>query len=618
MNKTFLILITLFSITTSLSQDISGTWNGRLGIDQERLNIRFNIQKTTDGYTSTCCNNCLVSSKKVNSISYENSILKIKFDGLEFQGTYRSDNVIVGELKRAEESFPMELSFSYSELYENGEPKKWFEEQPISVSEGSSKFGNSQKMISVQQKTYTSKSKTYSGNNLINYIVSEKMSGVYNTFYGNENFNTTDTIGKYVNGKREGEWKKKYPGSNLVQNALIYQDGKLVSEVQFIYLKEKNLKHKESFFKDGKIIKYIIYYYTDTTSDKFSKDEVIFNGNLKINNTYSYNGNLSFTYSSSSITNKKEGFEIDYFDNGNIKYKTLYKDDKQISYEEYFENGIKKIFIDSKITEKYNENGGKIFYLDKINKKGFVIYESGEKWEGDFNKGEKTIGKGTYYYNGGDKYVGAFNSDENIADGTGEYYWQNGSKYIGNFKDGKINGYGKLIYPNGSIAEGLWQNEELVNDYHKKQITSSETSGKSVNNSINENSISPLLLIALKAADDYIKNPEPFKASSTSNSNTSKSTASNNNVRGSKPCSYCNKTIKKPYLLDRCKTDWRNETKPGYVKCGSCEGYGFRTTHVGCDCPDGIGYCFKENCSVSSCENGWIGCSSCNRTGQSR
>lgn len=618
MNKTFLILITLFSITTSLSQDISGTWNGRLGIDQERLNIRFNIQKTTDGYTSTCCNNCLVSSKKVNSISYENSILKIKFDGLEFQGTYRSDNVIVGELKRAEESFPMELSFSYSELYENGEPKKWFEEQPISVSEGSSKFGNSQKMISVQQKTYTSKSKTYSGNNLINYIVSEKMSGVYNTFYGNENFNTTDTIGKYVNGKREGEWKKKYPGSNLVQNALIYQDGKLVSEVQFIYLKEKNLKHKESFFKDGKIIKYIIYYYTDTTSDKFSKDEVIFNGNLKINNTYSYNGNLSFTYSSSSITNKKEGFEIDYFDNGNIKYKTLYKDDKQISYEEYFENGIKKIFIDSKITEKYNENGGKIFYLDKINKKGFVIYESGEKWEGDFNKGEKTIGKGTYYYNGGDKYVGAFNSDENIADGTGEYYWQNGSKYIGNFKDGKINGYGKLIYPNGSIAEGLWQNEELVNDYHKKQITSSETSGKSVNNSINENSISPLLLIALKAADDYIKNPEPFKTSSTSNSNTSKSTASNNNVRGSKPCSYCNKTIKKPYLLDRCKTDWRNETKPGYVKCGSCEGYGFRTTHVGCDCPDGIGYCFKENCSVSSCENGWIGCSSCNRTGQSR
>jgi hypothetical protein len=618
MNKTFLILIILFSITTSLSQDISGTWNGRLGIDQELLNIRFNIQKTTDGYTSTCCNNCLVSSKKVNSISYENSILKIKFDGLEFQGTYRSDNVIVGELKRAEESFPMELSFSYSELYENGEPKKWFEEQPISVSEGSSKFGNSQKMISVQQKTYTSKSKTYSGNNLINYIVSEKMSGVYNTFYGNENFNTTDTIGKYVNGKREGEWEKKYPGSNLVQNALIYQDGKLVSEVQFIYLKEKNLKHKESFFKDGKIIKYIIYYYTDTTSDKFSKDEVIFNGNLKINNTYSYNGNLSFTYSSSSITNKKEGFEIDYFDNGNIKYKTLYKDDKQISYEEYFENGIKKIFIDSKITEKYNENGGKIFYLDKINKKGFVIYESGEKWEGDFNKGEKTIGKGTYYYNGGDKYVGAFNSDENIADGTGEYYWQNGSKYIGNFKDGKINGYGKLIYPNGSIAEGLWQNEELVNDYHKKQITSSETSGKSVNNSINENSISPLLLIALKAADDYIKNPEPFKTSSTSNSNTSKSTASNNNVRGSKPCSYCNKTIKKPYLLDRCKTDWRNETKPGYVKCGSCEGYGFRTTHVGCDCPDGIGYCFKENCSVSSCENGWIGCSSCNRTGQSR
>ena len=187
------------------------------------------------------------------------------------------------------------------------------------------------------------------------------------------------------------------------------------------------------------------------------------------------------------------------------------------------------------------------------------------------------------------------------------FFFQDGSQYSGEWVADNMNGIGKRTYSSGKVEEGKWLNGILVSSFNINQETSN-----------NNNSISPLLLIALKAADDYIKNPEPFKASSTSNSNTSKSTASNNNVRGSKPCSYCNKTIKKPYLLDRCKTDWRNETKPGYVKCGSCEGYGFRTTHVGCDCPDGIGYCFKENCSVSSCENGWIGCSSCNRTGQSR
>lgn len=449
----------------------------------------------------------------------------------------------------------------------------------------------------------------------VNYGEFGKMNGLYITYQepiiDTDGKGTVpyDTIGKYVNGKRDGEWMKKYKGtSNLNMSEFIYQDGNLTYEVEYIYFEDKNLKSKETLYKEGSKLKTIEF---DTNGVvKYVMD---YEGDYTIHHHFFKNGKLSDSERTSNKTLRKEGFSYGYFNNGALKNKDFYKEDILVYYERYFENGRMEKFENHLKSEKYNENGVMIFYLDKIKMNGFVIYEYGEKWVGEIRDGEKTIGKGTYYYNGGDKYNGTFNSDENIADGPGEYHWQNGDKYIGNFKDGKINGYGKVTYSSGSIAEGIWENEELVEDYHKNNNAKNKSEATSKTNSVN-----PALLIALKAADDYIKNPEPFKSNSTSNSSASKSTKSNNSVKGSKPCSNCNKVIKKPYLLDRCKTEWRNESKPGYVKCGSCEGYGFRTTNVGCDCPNGIGYCFKENCSVSSCKNGWIGCSSCNRTGQSR
>jgi hypothetical protein len=429
MNKTFLILITLFSITTSLSQDISGTWNGKLGIDQEQLNIRFNIQKTTDGYTSTCCNNCLVSSEKVNSISYENSILKIKFDDLEYEGVYRSDNVIVGNLIKSGESFPMELSFSYYELYENGMQKNWFEEQPISVSEGSSKFGNSQKMISVQQKTYTSKSKTYSGNNLINYIVSEKMSGVYHTFYGNDTNFSTDTIGKYVNGKRDGLWMKKYRGvSDINLFEFIYDNGKLLKEISFSYngATGKNYKWSESYFTNGVKTNTVFY----SGGDKISSEE-------------------------------------------------FYEKDRIVKSTLYFENGNIDEYYDNNKYERYDINGDKFTFIDLTTNQGFRLYKDGQKWEGVMDRRIGPNGYGTYSFPGGEKFIGFYNSRDNFF-GKGQYLWADGRKYEGNFKKGDLDGYGKMTYPDGSIKEGIWENGNLINDYNKTPIASNSKTKTSV------------------------------------------------------------------------------------------------------------------------------------------
>lgn len=464
MNKTFLILITLFSITTSFSQDISGTWNGRLGIDQERLNIRFNIQKTNNGYTSTCCNNCLVSGKKVISISYENSILKIKFDDLEYEGVYRSDNVIVGELKRAEESFPLELSFIYYVPYENGRIKNMFDEQPISV--GSSAYENSKKkMISIQQVTYTSKNKTYAGNNLLNYIVSEKMSGIYNTFYDNDT-NSTDTIGKYVNGKRDGLWKKKYRGgSDMNMSEFIYENDKIIKEEEYYYdqyTKGYN-KVKEFFYQDGNITK-SVFCDTDGIIDYekiYEKDFILFNHYDTYGARYKGKklGDLIRTYKKSKLTEKKEGEAFEYDYPGVITRKNFYKNGEILYEYNYFRDGKISSFFDSKKIEEYNSNGIIENYIDLTTNKGFYTHKSGDKFVGNLR---------VIINENGSKYILPIIE----FNGKGEYYWPNGTKYIGDFKKSNFDGYGKMTYPNGSIKEGIWENGNLINDYNKTPIAS--------------------------------------------------------------------------------------------------------------------------------------------------
>ena len=55
MKKQFALLLMGILVPVCIySQDISGTWNGKLSLPTGSLTICFNLQKTEQGYTSTC------------------------------------------------------------------------------------------------------------------------------------------------------------------------------------------------------------------------------------------------------------------------------------------------------------------------------------------------------------------------------------------------------------------------------------------------------------------------------------------------------------------------------------------------------------------------------------
>ena len=195
---------------------------------------------------------------------------------------------------------------------------------------------------------------------------------------------------------------------------------------------------------------------------------------------YNYkNGVITDSYRVSKTSGTYEGDYIGYYENGKIRTKEYYEKDRQIHFTRYFENGNINEYYDAKKSEKFNSNGEKIYYIDLTTKKGFILYEKGDKWEGIIDDySEKPNGYGTYYYINGGKFIGNYNYKDDFY-GKGQYFWADGRKYEGNFNNGQINGYGKMTYPDGSIQEGIWENGNLINDYNKTSIASNSNSKQS-------------------------------------------------------------------------------------------------------------------------------------------
>ena len=79
------------------------------------------------------------------------------------------------------------------------------------------------------------------------------------------------------------------------------------------------------------------------------------------------------------------------------------------------------------------------------------------KYQGEVENG-KPNGLGLMIYPNGRKYGGEWKNGE--MHGQGTYTWSDGGKYVGKFKDGRKNGQGTTIYPDGSkyigeFKEGL-------------------------------------------------------------------------------------------------------------------------------------------------------------------
>ena len=116
------------------------------------------------------------------------------------------------------------------------------------------------------------------------------------------------------------------------------------------------------------------------------------------------------------------------------------------------------------------EGEGMIIYSNGIKYEGFFVggnpngkgklYDKeGDIYEGEF-KGGKLNGHGIKIHKNGDKYIG--NHTNNIRQGQGTYEFATGDVYKGNWVDGKANGKGKLTTKNGDIFEGEFKDNNFT------------------------------------------------------------------------------------------------------------------------------------------------------------
>jgi len=88
---------------------------------------------------------------------------------------------------------------------------------------------------------------------------------------------------------------------------------------------------------------------------------------------------------------------------------------------------------------------------DCENGQGTFIFNSGDKYEGEFQSGFRH-GMGTYLWEDGKQYKGIFKNG-NIH-GKGIFRWPNGDKFLGNYKDNKMHGTGTFLWADGRKYKG--------------------------------------------------------------------------------------------------------------------------------------------------------------------
>jgi hypothetical protein len=84
---------------------------------------------------------------------------------------------------------------------------------------------------------------------------------------------------------------------------------------------------------------------------------------------------------------------------------------------------------------------------------------SGAIYTGDIENG-KANGRGIVVWPNGEKYTGEF--QDSRPNGHGVYNWPDGDKYEGEVKDNQLNGTGTLTHADGTKLSGLWKNGAYV------------------------------------------------------------------------------------------------------------------------------------------------------------
>jgi hypothetical protein len=92
-----------------------------------------------------------------------------------------------------------------------------------------------------------------------------------------------------------------------------------------------------------------------------------------------------------------------------------------------------------------------------INGKGTFVFESGAKYNGEFQNSQMN-GQGILTFTNGDKYLGSFLNQ--YREGHGKFIFANGDEYVGKVKKNKFSGEGTMKYADGRSYEGNWEDNK--------------------------------------------------------------------------------------------------------------------------------------------------------------
>ena len=125
MKKQFALLLMGILVPVCIySQDISGAWNGKLSLPTSSLTICFNLQKTEQGYTSTCDSpDQGVKGIPTESTLFKDSVLTIQIPKIHasYKGKLGADNKIYGNFTQG---IPLKLDLEKGESAKMNRPQE--------------------------------------------------------------------------------------------------------------------------------------------------------------------------------------------------------------------------------------------------------------------------------------------------------------------------------------------------------------------------------------------------------------------------------------------------------------------------------------------------------------
>ena len=179
-------------------------------------------------------------------------------------------------------------------------------------------------------------------------------------------------------------------------------------------------KGSELSYSDGKILNILInninmFFHDSDTKKGSSGSPIVLSGDEKVLAIYKAGNEKEKKNAGIFIKKvvelfkdyKKNGKNVDYYENGSVKYEGQFLD-------------------------------------DEYNGKGKLYYPNGDYYEGQFKKGKKDGIGIDFYKNGKKKYDGKFVNDK-YEDNEGTYFYENGEIYIGQFQNGKKMDMDKFI-----------------------------------------------------------------------------------------------------------------------------------------------------------------------------